>query len=641
MQQEFVLEETKKEVCREEIKILSPSQQKAAAFGDGPVLVLAGPGSGKTLVITQRILFLVKEKNVPPERILVVTFSRAAAQEMRSRFEKLCPGTHGISFGTFHGIFFQILKRAYHYTGASVLREEERFRMIEDAAGECGLDLSEQREVLSSLATEISLVKNEQICLENYYSTSCADRLFREICRRYDSALRKEHRIDFDDMLVQCLELLQQREDILRQWQKCFRYILVDEFQDINRIQYAVLRLLLKPEDNLFAVGDDDQSIYRFRGACPQIMLGFSGDYPGSGRLYLEENYRCAPTIVRSAGKVIAANRHRYPKRITALAQDGDTPLLIRCFSDAGQEASYICERIRKALKEGESAGSFAVLVRNNREGRFFAETFLRYEIPFSMKEMTAGIYDHWICKDLFAYLRLAAGQRSRGDFLRVMNHPLRYISRSCVDQERVSFDRLRYWYEEKPWMIRRLDELEEDLNYMGTMRPFAAVNYLRRHMGYEDYLKEYAGEKGIQEEDLLQILEELQESALPCATADDWLQRIDALRSALKDSSNGGPGADGTAAAKNIGKDRLDKERVLLSTLHSAKGLEFTEVFLPDLNETILPGRKARLEADIEEERRLFYVGMTRAKRRLHILYVKERFGRPLKPSRFLKELV
>ena len=221
------------------------------------------------------------------------------------------------------------------------------------------------------------------------------------------------------------------------------------------------------------------------------------------------------------------------------------------------------------------------------------------------------------------------------------MNHPLRYISRSCVDQERVSFDRLRYWYEEKPWMIRRLDELEEDLNYMGTMRPFAAVNYLRRHMGYEDYLKEYAGEKGIQEEDLLQILEELQESALPCATADDWLQRIDALRSALKDSSNGGPGADGTAAAKNIGKDRQDKERVLLSTLHSAKGLEFTEVFLPDLNETILPGRKARLEADIEEERRLFYVGMTRAKRRLHILYVKERFGRPLKPSRFLKELV
>ena len=601
---------------------MSPSQYRAVTCGDGPVLVLAGPGSGKTLVITHRVRYLLESGKAAPQQILVVTFSRAAAREMRQRFEKLMPDAHGVLFGTFHGIFFQILKRAYHYTGQSVLREEERFSCIEEAASECGLDLSAQREVLGALSTEISLVKNEQIRLEDYYSTSCADRVFRSIYRRYEEKLRSGHRIDFDDMLVQCYELLREREDILRQWQRCFRYILVDEFQDINRLQYAVLRMLLLPENNLFAVGDDDQSIYRFRGAAPEIMLGFERDFPDGTLLNLEENYRCAPSIVHCAGRVIAANRHRYAKTIRAVRSDESCLVAVKRAADPSKEAGYIIERIRRSIGSGCRPDEIAVLVRNNREGRYFAEKFLRYEIPFVMREMSFGIYDHWIFQDLLAYLRLAAGERSRKDFLRIMNHPLRYISRSCVDSETVSFDRLRYWYEEKPWMVQRLDELEEDLQYMGGMRPFAAINYLRRRMGYDDYLKEYAREKGINEEELLQVIEELQESSAACANALEWNSQVLTLKEAAS-------------------RQRTEEGRdaVVLSTLHSAKGLEFEEVFLPDVNETILPGRRARLEADIEEERRLFYVGMTRAKKRLHILFVKERFGRSMKPSRFLTQ--
>ena len=261
---------------------ISEAQSRAIAHGEGPAMVLAGPGSGKTLVITNRTKYLIEHYGVRPEEILVITFTKAAAAQMRERFEQLMGGKrYRVTFGTFHAIFFQILKYAYHYTASNILREEQKYRILGEIADYMKLEFEDEKEFLSDLAAEISLVKNEQIPLEHYYSTNCSEENFRKIFQMYQNRLQQSNQIDFDDMLVYCNALFRERKDILAQWQRHFRYILVDEFQDINQLQYGVVRLLAQPEDNLFIVGDDDQSIYRFRGAKPEIMLNFRKDYPG------------------------------------------------------------------------------------------------------------------------------------------------------------------------------------------------------------------------------------------------------------------------------------------------------------------------------------------------------------------------
>ena len=384
--------------------------------------------------------------------------------------------------------------------------------------------------------------------------------------------------------------------------------------------------MLAEPEDNLFAVGDDDQSIYRFRGAKPQIMLGFLRDYPDAVTISLEENYRCPDEVIRDAATVIAGNRMRYPKTIHGVR--GNTgPVDIRRFQGPSPESLYIVKGIREALERGLHYRDIAILTRTNTGGRYTAERLTEFQIPFRMRDVMPDLYDHWIARDLFSYVRLGLGGRDRRDFLQIMNRPVRYISRECVDTSRVSFDRLRMWYEEKPWMARRLDLLEEQLDMIGRMKPYSAVNYIRKGIGYDRFLEDYAQERKIRKEELIEIAGELQEQAGSFETFTLWSDHIEEYRKELE-------------AQKQADRE-ADEDRVLLATLHSAKGLEFREVFLPDVNEGILPFRKAVLTADLEEERRLLYVGMTRASERLHILYVKEYAGKEMSPSRFLEGLL
>ena len=281
---------------------LNETQKAAVIHKDGPMLVLAGPGSGKTAVITERTRTLIEQYGINPSKILVITFTKAAAQEMKDRFsKKMNESTPEVNFGTFHAVFFKILKYAYHYSASNIIREEERRQYFKEIIDQLELEIEDKKEFIEGIENEISLVKGERMAVEHYYSINCSEENFQRIYKAYEEKLRQTNRIDFDDMLLLCYELLRERKDILEFWQQRYEYILIDEFQDINRIQYDIIQMLAKPQNNLFIVGDDDQSIYRFRGAKPEIMLNFERDYPNTKRILLNCNYRSVKQIVEGA----------------------------------------------------------------------------------------------------------------------------------------------------------------------------------------------------------------------------------------------------------------------------------------------------------------------------------------------------
>ena len=603
---------------------VSNAQHQAITHGAGPAIVLAGPGSGKTLVITQRVRYLIEAYHVRPQEILVITFTKAAAQEMQSRFQALSR-QRGVTFGTFHAVFFHILKYAYHYSAANILTEEKKYQILQRLLSESGLHFEDERETLSEIASEISVVKNEQIPLEHYYSKSCPEEVFRGFYRKYEEMHRREGLLDFDDMMTMTYELLTQRADILAAWQRHYRYILVDEFQDINLLQYAILRLLADPERNLFIVGDDDQSIYRFRGAKPEIMLNFPKDYPDAKQIVLDRNFRSVASVIRAAHLVIRENTKRFAKRAVHVRK-GQGQIDIREFSGQEHESLYLIKKVQESLAGGIPPNEIAVLYRTNQGARPYAERLMEFNIPFEMRDALPNIYEHWIAKDLFAYLHLARERLDRAEFLQVMNRPKRYIARDAIDAKVISLETLRTYYEDKDWMLDRIDRLELDLRMLKDMAPYAAVNYIRYGMNYEEYLQEYAKARRMKPEELTDILDEIQDGCRPFKTVEAWYEHLTAYKERLLEQR---------------GKKERDPDAITLATLHSAKGLEFQEVFLVDVNEGTIPHRKASMEADLEEERRLFYVGMTRAKDRLHLFYVRERYGKRVEPSVFLEPLL
>lgn len=603
---------------------VSNAQHQAITHGAGPAIVLAGPGSGKTLVITQRVRYLIEAYHVRPQEILVITFTKAAAQEMQSRFQALSR-QRGVTFGTFHAVFFHILKYAYHYSAANILTEEKKYQILQRLLSESGLHFEDEKETLSEIASEISVVKNEQIPLEHYYSKSCPEEVFRGFYRKYEEVHRREGLLDFDDMMTMTYELLTQRADILAAWQRHYRYILVDEFQDINLLQYAILRLLADPERNLFIVGDDDQSIYRFRGAKPEIMLNFPKDYPDAKQIVLDRNFRSIASVIRAAQLVIRENTKRFAKRAVHVRK-GQGQVDIREFSGQEHESLYLIKKVQESLAGGIPPNEIAVLYRTNQGARPYAERLMEFNIPFEMRDALPNIYEHWIAKDLFAYLHLARERLDRAEFLQVMNRPKRYIARDAIDAKVISLETLRTYYEDKDWMLDRIDRLELDLRMLKDMAPYAAVNYIRYGMNYEEYLQEYAKARRMKPEELTDILDEIQDGCRPFKTVEAWYEHLTAYKERLLEQR---------------GKKERDPDAITLATLHSAKGLEFQEVFLVDVNEGTIPHRKASMEADLEEERRLFYVGMTRAKDRLHLFYVRERYGKRVEPSVFLEPLL
>ena len=372
---------------------IDTSQINAIRHKDGPELVLAGPGSGKTLVITRRVQHLIDQYHVPPSAILVITFTKAAATEMRQRFEKLMGGRRvPVSFGTFHAVYFMILKHAYGYTADNIVKEEQRLQFMKEYIRRLRLEYDDENEFISSLFSEISLIKNTSVNLAHYYSSCCGQDVFRNIFEAYENFLHQNRFIDFDDMLVYCKELLVQRPDILAAWQRKYQYILIDEFQDINQIQYDIIRMLAAPQDNLFIVGDDDQSIYRFRGARPEIMLNFTKDYPDAGKVILDTNYRSGAEIVRHAGNLISFNQKRFEKKITPAAKTG-IPVVKQEFQTQREQNLYVIQEILRLHREGMEYKDMAVLFRTNMQPRFLMEMMLDYSISFTAKDRICLLY--------------------------------------------------------------------------------------------------------------------------------------------------------------------------------------------------------------------------------------------------------
>ena len=605
------------------------AQESAIRHFKGPCMVLAGPGSGKTFTIARRICYLIEHYKVRPENILVITFTKAASYEMQNRFKTLMQGRSlPVTFGTFHGVYFGILKWAYRLSSENIRTETEKYQLLRQiiSSPELGYELetSDEQEELQDLITEISNVKNRGVSVDRYESARYGA-MFGTVYKAYEKQRKALRKIDFDDMLLLCYDLFRRREDVLAQWQERFRYILIDEFQDVNQIQYEVVRMLALPENNLFVVGDDDQSIYRFRGASPEIMLGFGKDYPEARTLLLGVNYRSSRNIVKGALKVIGHNSQRYGKKLSTENEKGSC-IHVQEVKDSTEESRYVIRAVKELKETGLDYRQIAVLYRTGNDARVLTELLMENQIPFQAKEQTQNIYEHFAVKKLLSYVRMAQGDRSRRVFLDVMNAPKRYISRESLQNQQVSFEDLRKFYMDKSWMLDRIDQFEWDIQMLTGQTPYASIQYIRRHIGYDDYLKEYAKSRKINEEELFSLLAEVEERAKEFPDVLLWFAYIEEYTKAL---------------AEQKSRKAKEEEGICLTTMHGAKGLEFDTVFIIQSNEGVIPYKRAKLDEELEEERRMFYVAMTRAKRKLVISYVKNKNGKEAAPSRFVCELL
>jgi len=616
---------------------LNKNQAQAVAHIDGPCMVLAGPGSGKTRIISQRIVSMVLDHDIPPTRILAISFTKASSLEMKKR--TLAYGKddrlNKVSFGTFHSSFFRILRR---YAGVSLedlLLDLDRFKLVRSILKYLKISNYNDDDVLD-LLNEISLVKNELVDYRDYDSQSFEQEIFQKAYRLYEDEKKRHGKIDFDDMLIQAYDLLNNDPAILSIVRQVFKYILIDEFQDINRVQFELIRLIAGQENNLFVVGDEDQSIYGFRGARPDFMLEFDQYFPSARHILLDTNYRSSKGIVDLSLGLIKKNKKRHPKDLKAFSKD---PARISYIypKDTDDEARLVADQIfdRVGSQKGADYGDFAVIYRTNRQARAFVDAFMDKRIPFILKDAPKTIYDHWVSLDIIAYLRIAMEIGSSGDWARVINKPFRYISKKSLAKAEASMDFLDCLLNDediKDFQKKSLEDLYIDLNYVRGLSPQYGISYIRTTLDYDRYILDYCHERRIKSQQIVEILDELEAAAGPYRTILDFFKHIDQVREEVKKNADKTAGSSlATSADKGV----------VLTTMHSSKGLEFDNVYIVGVNEGIVPyqlGDDSKL--DIEEERRLLYVAITRAKRFLVISSPLKRFGKKIGQSQFLKEL-
>ncbi len=613
---------------------LNRGQDEAIKHGNGPCMVLAPPGSGKTLIVTERTRYLIEESGVRPDQILVITFTRYAAREMKERFERLTAGkNYPVTFGTFHSIFYGILKCAYGIGANNLMPEKESSVLLQEVLDQTDIEstpeVEDEEELVRELLREVGMVKNGLCHLKDFHSKYLTQDEFAEVFRSYEHQKKELKKFDFDDMLVQCYALFRKKPEILQGWQKRFQYILIDEFQDINRVQYEVIRMLAAPRYNLFVVGDDDQSIYGFRGAKPELMLYMKQEFPSLRTISLTVNYRSTEFITGAAARVILHNDTRFYKRVQSFRGRGQN-VHVQEVLDEQEEAQYVTEEIQKKLDQGIKPGEIAVLFRAAVQARMISEILSEHRIPFEMRDYVTNFYRHFIVKDMMAYLQLAAGKRDRSLFLTICNRPLRYLARNSMEDRQVNFEDLRKFYCDKDWMLDIIDQFDVDVRMMKNMAPYAAIQYIRKKIGYDDFLKEYAEKHQISWKQLMDVMAELEERSKNFKSYDEWEIHIAKYTQELEEQQ---------AKARKIKGERENK--VQLMTIHSAKGLEFEDVFVIHANEGEIPHQKAEKKDEIEEERRLFYVALTRAKNNLCISYITQKNGNSIKPSRFVEELL
>ena len=606
-------------------KKLNTAQQEAVRHETGPMLVLAGPGSGKTTVLLCRISGLLEKGLAKPQEILALTFSKAAAEEMKSRFEKL-NGSNRVSFGTFHSIFFRILRSRYGWKVEQIFQEEERRNVLRNIIEAEKWDIPDLEEYISQFFSQLSLMNSELEQPNRFTPTGMPVEEFRKLARAYEGYKERHEKLDFDDMLTQCYQLLREDAAVRAYWQRKSKFILVDEFQDVNQAQFACLQILAERHQNLFVVGDDDQSIYAFRGARPDFLLHFPTLYPTAKKVTLNTNYRSTERIVHLAERVIGNNEVRFVKNMRGIGENGDKVTFFLA-EDAAKEAAYIGEKIGRLLDEGVPLTEIAVIYRTNLQGGAFARELYKRGIPYDLRDNSGNVYEHWVAKDLLAYLLLAENEESDSALWRILNKPKRYIGKELLaEAETMPYTLLRSFFvcpSLKGWQEENLENLRIDLNQIRKRTPYDALKYIRKVIGYDEYLEEFAAYRRTSAQVLQEIADEIMETAKDCADVRSFREQLERLSLQMKEQSR---------------KKGQKRNGVALMTMHGAKGLEFRAVFLPSLVEGIVPHEKG-LDT-VAEERRLFYVAMTRASEKLCLSAIKQKYEKERKPSRFLAEM-
>lgn len=626
---------------------LNPMQKEAVLHTEGPLLILAGAGSGKTRVLTHRIAYLIEEKEVNPWNILAITFTNKAAGEMRERVDSLVGfGAESIWVSTFHSTCVRILRRYIEHLGYttsfSIYDSDDQKTLMKQVFKTLDIDTKQYKE--RSVLGIISSVKDKLISPEEFLLNAGQD--FRqkkvgEIYREYQNQLKKNNALDFDDLIVKTVELFQNDSQILDYYQERFRYIMVDEYQDTNTAQFKLISLLASKYGNLCVVGDDDQSIYRFRGADIENILSFEQTFPGARVIKLEQNYRSTQNILDAANGVIRHNRGRKEKSLWTANGTGDE-ILFKQFDDARDEADYIARQIRDSEFSYQDQ---AVLYRTNAQSRLLEERCIFYNVPY---RLVGGVnfYQRKEIKDILAYLKTVANGVDDLSVLRIINVPKRGIGATSMgrvtmfaSEHGMSLYSALREARMVPGLGKAVEKIGRFISQMECFRAMAQseeysiqdlIEAILEETGYEEELK---AEGEIEAETLMENIQELinkaaayeEDSQHP--SLDEFLEQV--------------------ALVADIDNVDSSEDRVTLMTLHSAKGLEFPKVYLAGMEDGLFPGMMAVSSddpTDMEEERRLCYVGITRAKKELVITAARKRMThgetRYCKPSRFVEEI-
>lgn len=608
-----------------ETKHLNSNQQQAVEMPLGAIMVIAGPGSGKTFVITERVRYMISQLNCNPSHILVITFTKAAAQEMKSRY---LAAHHqvGVTFGTFHSIFYRILRNAHpkRYDLENLISEDKKRYVIEKIYQ--GLDTGDSYEdFIEVFLGHLTLMTNQLIQPKYYNPDGISKEVFLKVLNGYEQYKERHELFDFDDMLVHTYYLLKNEPNLLAFYQSKYRHILIDEFQDINCVQFEIIKLLSEKSPDLFVVGDDDQSIYQFRGAKPEFLLSFEEYFKPVQKIILDTNYRSTPNILRYSNSLIGYNVNRYEKVMHAAHMEGEKPVLTYC-EDAKEQATLVLKEVLKLNAAGLPLNECAIIYRTNIQARPLIEALRIAQLPFVIKDAMVTLYDQWMTKDILAYLHLAHNIEDGEKLIQILNRPTRYMSKLALEDARKKGGSLLKNLLDSDLLSRlqkdRIEELIFNLQRLKVLPLKEAIPYIRHTIGYEKYLTEYAAYRKIPVEGLINMLLELEDSARDYANVTEWEEALYAISMSVKQHS------------RHKGHDALT-----LTTMHSAKGLEFGAVFIIDILEGVIPHNKSLSEVQIEEERRLFYVALTRAKEKLYLYIPKNRYQKKAESSPFILE--
>ena len=597
------------------------AQKRAIESKARAVLVVAGPGSGKTTVLTERLVYLLKN-GAEAKSCLLLSFTRASSKEMALRFAKRGIAGNSPHFSTIHALCLSLLREVRGIEREGLVNLYEKMDWLSAYFLEKGIAREEVEELLLNYGNQISYFKSITEEERMHFLREEKNEDFLPLFQYYEKMRKLRGKLDFEDLLIEVLLELQKNTRIADSWKSRFSYILVDEFQDLSLIQYAILKALSEKGASLFVVGDEDQSIYGFRGASPDILFRFAGDFPDCERIFLADNFRSKEEIVLLSRRLIGKNKKRFQKPLSGRRGRGGKAKYF-LLETGVEEAVLLAEHVESLLREGCPPEEIAVLCRSKMQITPLLPGFMERGIPIVIVEELSNVFQHFIGKDILAYLRLAKNKESSQELVQILSKPYRGLRREKIlhkDSGLSDLKRAAKTLKER----EETEKLEKHLEALSKLNPKEAILFIRKEIGYEKYLEDFAKKKNKDFTEWWESFEEITAMSEGYPDLDAFFRFVtECNRRALE-------------------RRKPEEEKgIRFMTYHSAKGLEFDEVFLPDCIEGIIPDGRAKKPEEIEEERRSFYVALTRARKGIHIYVTKTRYSKKVYPSRFIPELL